>query len=226
MGQTAKDSAFNSSQKRLQVTQLTAINTAKIITILFLIGCAILLGIAGMRQVIYLCLHVSYCTWWLMEQWLFPKRRQVMFSDPAGVGEFTFMLLFIGFLYALPGYLAFINPEPIAELTVFIALPLFFFGSLINTSADVQKLTAKEFSVGLVQDNIWRFSRNINYLGDLLRYLSFAVVAGSLWAYLVPGLVALLYLQRIFQKEKSMAEKYPDYEDYQQRTARLIPFVW
>ncbi|MGF1493858.1 MAG: methyltransferase family protein [Microcoleaceae cyanobacterium] len=209
-----------------QVTQLTAINTAKTITIFFLIGCAILLGISGMRQVLYLSIHVSYCVWWLIEQWLFPKRREVMFSESASTGTFISIILFVGFLYALPGYLAFVNPEPIANSTVLIALPLFFFGSLINTAADVQKLTAKEFGAGLVQNNIWRFSRNINYFGDLLRYLSFAVIAGSPWAYIVPGLVALLYLQRIFQKEQSMKDKYSEYETYQKTTARLVPFVW
>lgn len=111
-------------------------------------------------------------------------------------------------------------------ITIAITLPFYIFGSLINGSADVQKLTAKEFGAGLVQDNIWRFSRNVNYFGDLLRYLSFAIVAGSLWAYIVPGLVAAIYLQRINQKDSSMSEKYPEYQEYKQQTRRLIPFVW
>ncbi|MFY7802153.1 MAG: methyltransferase family protein [Limnoraphis robusta] len=214
------------ANSQFQITQLTAINVAKTVTIFFLIGCAILLGIQDMRQVIYLCLHITYCVWWLVEQWFYPKRREILFSEPVGVIGFTFSLLFIGFLYALPGYLAFVNPEPISFLTVAIALPLFFFGSLINASADVQKLTAKELGAGLVQDNIWRFSRNINYFGYLLRYLSFAIVAGSIWAYLVPGLVMAIYLQRINQKEVSMSEKYPQYQEYKQKTRRLIPFIW
>lgn len=209
-----------------KITQLTAINVAKVVTIFFLIGCAIVLGTHGIRPVIYLCLHISYCVWWLAEQWFYPKRREVMFNEPVGVIGFILSLLFIGFLYALPGYLALTNPEPISKITVAVGLPLFFFGSLINASADVQKLTAKEFGAGLVQDNIWRFSRNINYFGDLLRYFSFAIVAGSIWAYLVPGLVTAVYLQRMLQKEQGMTEKYPEYQDYQQKTARLIPFIW
>lgn len=159
-------------------TQLKAINLAKILTIFLLIGFAIFYGINDMRQVIYLCLHISYCSWWLIEQWFYPKRQQVMFSDPVGAVGIILSLLIIGFLYSLPGYLAFTNPESISYLTVGLALPLFFFGSLINPVADIQKSTAKEYGAGLVKDNIWRFSRNINYFGDLLRYLSFAVVAG------------------------------------------------
>ena len=111
-------------------------------------------------------------------------------------------------------------------MAVGVALPLYIFGSLLNASADVQKLTAKQFGAGLVRDGIWRFSRNINYFGDLLRYLSVSVVAGSAWAYLVPGAIALLYLQRISQKEQAMAQKYQDYAEYKQSSTRLIPFFW
>ncbi len=216
----------NTTTNSTQFTQLRAINLAKGLTIFLLIGFAIFFGIQDMRQVIYLCLHIGYCVWWLIEQWFYPKRQQVMFNDPVGIVGIILSLLIVGIFYSLPGYLAFVNPEPISYFTVGLALPLFFFGSLINAAADVQKLTAKDFGAGLVKDNIWRFSRNINYFGDLLRYLSFAVVAGSIWAYLVPGLVFVIYLQRVFEKENSMSEKYPEYEEYKQNSSRLIPLIW
>ena len=209
-----------------RVTQLTAINTAKVVTILCLIAGAFFFGVRDMRQVLYLCLHISYCVWWLLEQWLYPQRRQVIFNEPVGVAGFSFVIISVGFFYALPGYLALTNPEPLSLTAAGIALPLYIFGSLINTSADVQKLTAKQFGAGLVKDNIWRFSRNINYLGDILRYLSFSVVAGSVWAYLVPGLITIIYIQRMLKKEQAMAAKYPEYAEYQQSTRRFIPFIW
>ena len=124
------------------------------------------------------------------------------------------------------GTRAFTNSVPLSMTAAGIALPLFIFGTLINTASDVQNLTAKQFNAGLVRDNIWRLSRNINYFGDLLRYLSFSIVAGVLWAYLVPGIITAVYLQRISQKEQSMSSKYPDYTEYQQLSARLIPFIW
>jgi protein-S-isoprenylcysteine O-methyltransferase Ste14 len=185
------------------VTQLTAVNAAKVLTIVCLIACAVIFGIPDLRQVIYLCLHISYCLWWLLEQWFYPQRRQ-LFSEPASLAGFIFTLLFVGVFYALPGYLAFINPAPLSLVAVAVALPLYIFGSLVNASADVQKITAKQSNAGLVQDGLWRFSRNVNYFGDLLRYLSFSVLAGSIWAYLIPSAVALLYLQRISQKETAM----------------------
>jgi protein-S-isoprenylcysteine O-methyltransferase Ste14 len=207
------------------VTALTAINIAKVLTIFCLIAFAVVFGIEDWRQVIYMCLHISYCIWWLVEQWFYPQRRQ-MFNDPVGVGGLIFIILSVGVFYLLPGYLAFINPVPLSMTTAAVALSLYIFGSLINATADIQKLTAKQYGAGLVHDNIWRFSRNINYFGDLLRYLSFSVVAGSLWAYLVPAYIFVSYLLLMSRKEQSMSEKYPEYSEYKQSSSRLIPFIW
>lgn len=208
------------------LTQLTAINIAKGLTLTLLLAYAIGYGVQDFRQVLYLCLHGGYCLWWLLEQWLFPLRRQQIFTDPVGLGELIGALLIVGGFYSLPGFLAFTNPTPLGLTTAAIALLLYLFGSLINATADIQKLTAKQYGAGLVQDGIWRLARHVNYLGDLLRYLSFSVLAGSAWAYLLPGLIGLLYLQRIGQKEEAMAQKYPEYGAYQKATSRLIPFIW
>jgi protein-S-isoprenylcysteine O-methyltransferase Ste14 len=209
-----------------QVTELNAINVAKAITILCLVALALIYGIHDQRQVIYLCLHISYCCWWLLEQWLFPQRRQQIFTATIGLLPFLLVLLFVGVFYALPGYFAFTNPNPVTYSAVLVALPLYIFGSLINTAADVQKMTAKSMGAGLVNEGIWRSVRHINYLGDLMRYTSFSVVSGSLWAFLLPGVILLLYLQRIAQKEQSMNDKYPDFAAYQQSSTRLLPWIW
>lgn len=209
-----------------QVTELTAINVAKVITILCLITLALIYGIHDQRQILYLCLHISYCSWWLLEQWLFPQRRQQIFTEKIGLATFLAVLLFVGVFYVLPGYFAFINPTPIGYTSVLIALPLYIFGSLINTAADVQKMTAKSLGAGLVSDGIWSSVRHVNYLGDLMRYTSFSVISGSVWSFLVPGATLLLYLQRIAQKEQSMSAKYAEFAAYQQRSNRLLPWIW
>ncbi|CAK6692879.1 hypothetical protein OGCDGJMD_01320 [Cyanobium usitatum str. Tous] len=136
-------------------SQLTAINTAKALTILLLLVLAAVIGVQDMRQVLYLSLHISYCLWWLLEQWLFPERARQLFNERVGVVSFGFALLFIGVLYSLPGLLAFLNPVPISQAAVALALVLFSFGSLINASADAQKTTAKAMGAGLVSDGGW-----------------------------------------------------------------------
>ena len=214
------------TQSNTNLTQLTAINVAKFLTIICLLSYALFFGIHDQRQIIYLCLHISYCTWWLLEQVLFPKIRQQSFTEKASISITIAILLFVGVFYTLPGYFAFTNPHPIGYLPICIALPLYFIGSLINTGADVQKMVEKNMGKGLVDDGIWRTLRHVNYLGDLMRYTSFSVIAGSLWAYLLPCIIAMIYLQKINQKEQAMLAKYPDFEAYQQRSSRLIPWVW
>ena len=208
------------------MTQLTALNIAKSLTLVIMLGLALVYGIHDARQVIYLCLHGGYCAWWLFEQYLFPMRKEVIFAEKADPPTFITMLLFVGVLYALPAFFAFTNTTPLGYIPMAIGLLLYIFGSLINTAADVQKMIAKRMGATLVNTEIWRSVRHINYLGDLMRYSSFAVISGSLWSAILPLTVFALYIQRILEKEKSMAKKYADFPDYEQRSRRLIPWVW
>lgn len=208
------------------VSQLTAINIAKMITIAIVIGLIALVGITDQRQILYACMHISYCVWWLLEQRIYPERRTFLFQEMVGPFGLISAILIIGVFYSLPAFLAFFNSNPLTIAATATAVPLFYFGSLINTSADVQKMTAKTMGRGLVNDGIWSQIRHVNYSGDLMRYLSFAVIAGSTWAFLVPLAIAALYLQRMNEKEKSMSEKYVDFGTYRQHTKLLVPWIW
>jgi protein-S-isoprenylcysteine O-methyltransferase Ste14 len=208
------------------MTQLQAINIAKVTTIFALAIPALALGLRGERVVLYLALHISYCVWWLVEPWLLPARREQIFRDPVGPATAVLMVLYVGLFFALPGWLAMVNPRPLAPITVALAVVMFSFGSLINTTADVQKTTAKALGVGLVEDGAWRRLRHVNYLGDLIRYASFAVLSGSAWAWLLPASVLLVYWVRIAEKERRLEERYPGFPAYRARSWRLLPGIW
>jgi protein-S-isoprenylcysteine O-methyltransferase Ste14 len=208
------------------MTQLQAINIAKVTTIFALAIPALVLGLQGERVVLYLALHISYCVWWLVEQLLFPARRQQIFRETVSAPLAVVIVLYVGVFFALPGWLAMANPTPLSPYGAALAIVMFSFGSLINTAADVQKTTAKELGAGLVQDASWRSIRHVNYLGDLIRYASFAVLAGSPWAWLLPVSVLLMYLQRIGAKEEALEQRYPGFADYRSRSWRLIPWIW
>lgn len=207
-------------------TQLTAINWAKIITILIIFSLILVLGVDGQRQILYACMHISYCVWWLLEQKIYPERCRQIFTEKVSNTGFAGSLLIVGIFYSLPAFLAFTNPTNLSIAATATAIPLFYFGSLINTAADVQKTTEKTSGVGLVRSGIWSGIRHINYTGDLMRYLSFSVVAGSIWAFLVPLSIFVLYIQRIKEKEASMRIKYQDFSDYKLSSFRLIPGIW
>jgi protein-S-isoprenylcysteine O-methyltransferase Ste14 len=208
------------------MTQLQAINIAKVTTIAALLIPTFALGFDSLRVVIYLSLHISYCIWWLLEQALFPSRARHVFTELVNPLQASAVVLYVGIFYALPGWLAMANDQPLRPWVIALGLVLFSFGSLLNTSADVQKCTAKDLGVGLVADGAWRRVRHVNYLGDLLRYSSFAVIAGVVWAWLLPASVLLLYLPRMRRKDMGMAERYPEFEAWRSSSWWLIPGVW
>ncbi len=207
------------------MTQLQAINIAKVTTMVALLIPALVLGLESPRVVIYLSLHLSYCLWWLLEEVLFPWRSRHLFTEVVPPVQAAVVVLYVGVFYALPGWLAMANDQLLQPLTIALGLSLYIFGSLLNTAADVQKGTAKELGATLVADGAWRRVRHVNYLGDLLRYSSFAVIAGSLWAWLLPASVLALYLPRMIQKEAAMAERYPGFKAYRQSSWWLVPGV-
>ena len=76
---------FNEIIQIDMVTQLTAINWAKAVTIALIFALITLFGIDGQRQILYACMHISYCLWWLIEQKIYPDRRQQIFTEKVGV---------------------------------------------------------------------------------------------------------------------------------------------
>ena len=207
-------------------TQLTAINWAKAVTIALILLLISLFGIDGQRQILYACMHISYCIWWLLEQQIYPDRCKQIFTEKVDTGGFTGAILIIGIFYSLPAFIAFTNPTELSIAATATAIPLFYFGSLINTAADIQKTTEKAAGAGLVNTGIWSGVRHVNYTGDLMRYLSFSIIAGSLWAFLVPLCIFVLYVQRIRERESSMRNKYQGFSDYKSKSFRLIPGIW
>ena len=196
----------------------TSVNVAKVVTILCLLALPLFYPIHT-RQAAYLALQVSYCVWYLMKQAIM---REPVFKERDSLLDAIQVVAIVGVFYALPGWLAFMNPEPVGDAILAASIALFFFGSVINTGADVQKTTTLRLRQGLITDGFWRLSRNINYFGDVLRYSAFALIAGSIWAWAVPITVLAIDLGRMRKKDASLA-RLPGYAAYRIERARAHP---
>ena len=64
------------------------------------------------------------------------------------------------------------HPERIAA-----AILLYVFGIVMMLVTDAQKFFTLRLKRGLLSDGMFDFSRNINYLGEILLYASFNVIA-------------------------------------------------
>ena len=78
----------------------------------------------------------------------------------------------------------------------------------------------------LVTNGPYRFVRHPLYAAELLAVAGVMMEHVQPWAILAYVLAALAQLPRIVWEERVLTEAFPNYVDYQRRTARLIPFVY
>jgi steroid 5-alpha reductase family enzyme len=199
-------------------TRNVSVNVAKVVTILCLLALPFFYELHT-RQAVYLAMHVSYCVWYLLKQVIMRER---IFHEQDNVVDFIMVVAMVGVFYALPGWLAFRNTTPAGDLELAASVALFFFGSVINTGADVQKIAALRLRPELITDGFWALSRNINYFGDLMRYSAFALLSGSAWSWLVVLVVLGIDAGRMRQKAGSLS-RYPEYAAYQGNVPALLP---
>ena len=68
--------------------------------------------------------------------------------------------------------------------------------------------------------------RNINYLGELLIYLGFSLLAENPFPIIALLLfVIIIWIPNMIKKDKSLS-KYQNFKEYQKNTNRLFPFIW
>ncbi len=195
-----------------------SVNVAKIVTILCLSSLPFFYEVHE-RQAVYLAMHVSYCVWYLLKQNIM---REMIFRERDSALDLIMVVAIVGVFYTLPGWLAFRNTTPVTPVELAASVTLFFFGSVINSSADVQKATALRLRPGLITDGFWGLSRNINYFGDLVRYSAFALLSGSAWSWLVVLVVLVIDLSRMPSKARSLS-RYPEYAAYQSAVPAILP---
>ncbi len=73
----------------------------------------------------------------------------------------------------------------------------------------------------------YRLVRHPGYTGSLLTWTGFALTSRSVPVLaLVGGLLGRAYQRRIAAEEQLLSRELPGYPAYQERTKKLIPFVW
>ena len=68
--------------------------------------------------------------------------------------------------------------------------------------------------------------RNTNYLGELLIYLGFSMLAEHLIPIAALSLfIIIIWIPNMIKKDKSLS-KYDKFQDYKKNTNLLFPFIW
>jgi protein-S-isoprenylcysteine O-methyltransferase Ste14 len=169
---------------------------------------------------VYLGLHGSYGILWVLKSRIFGDRQ---WEQPTGWGYGLVIWGGLTLYWIAPWLITSQGvhaPPWLLGLSVFV----YGFGVFLHFAADMQKHTSLALRPGqLITTGLFTRTRNPNYLGELLIYLSFAVLALH-WA---PLLVVALFLIVVWipnmrRKDRSLA-RYPGFAAYKNRSDMLLP---
>ncbi len=151
-------------------------------------------------------------------------KRKFDWDELAGV-VFALLVYQVGF--ALLGH------AQVAPLGFFDASAafLFLFGSYLNTASEWQRKRFKENPEHgglLYTEGLFSWARHINYFGDTLWVLGWAMVTRNLWSLLVPIAITAAFLFAFIPPlSKHPATRYGEqYEDWKKNSKAFVPFVY
>jgi protein-S-isoprenylcysteine O-methyltransferase Ste14 len=169
---------------------------------------------------LYLALHGTYGVLWVVKSRVFPDRSWEERCGPA-----YGLLIWAGLsLYWIAPWILIDGDVRVPGWWAAGCVATYAAGVFLHFSSDMQKYTALRLRPGeLITDGLFRRVRNPNYLGELLIYLGFGLLAAS-W---IPMLVVLLFVIAVWlpnmrKKDRSLA-RYDGFEQYRERTWMFLP---
>mmetsp|Transcript_5353 Transcript_5353/g.9392 ORF Transcript_5353/g.9392 Transcript_5353/m.9392 type:complete len:232 (+) Transcript_5353:948-1643(+) len=175
----------------------------------------------------YLGMHGSYGLCWIFKSLCFP--------DSGFDLQLSSTWFIVSFLFAsvhwITSYIIIcitssedILPQP---MQIVVALTLFSTGIFALFTADCQKyFTLKYRPRTLIDDGVFSRCRNTNYLGEILIYSAYAVLANHVFPWIVLLLFfSCLFLPNMLAKDKSL-QKYDRFPAYKEKSTLFIPKFW
>ncbi|CCI01047.1 MAG: methyltransferase family protein [Microcystis panniformis] len=196
-----------------------AINWHKFLTFLIILGLMAFYNNFALLAWIYLALHGTYGLMWLIKDRLYPDQQWEKEISVA-MGIFTFIVL--GLYWVAPFIIISGNVTATAPL-ISVAIAINIIGVLLHYGSDAQKYFTLKYREGLITEGFFSRSRNPNYLGEILIYLSFALLAQHWLPFLIlGGFVAGIFIPNMRKKDQSLS-RYPEFDAYKANSGLLLP---
>lgn len=170
----------------------------------------------------YYSLHSSYAACWIVKENVFPdKSFDNLLPHWMSIGIF---LSLIG--YWFPGYYLISSHGNPHQGTMVAAIFMFSLGMMFHLGSDCQKKFTLAHGKRLITDGFFRYSRNPNYFGEILTYMSWIILTENIYIVLFMCVVmAFMMAYGMIQKAKSLS-RYKEYKEYSEKTPFLIPKLW
>ena len=192
--------------------------------ILFLIGCYN--AYQNITIWVYLGLHGTYGILWILKSIVFPDKS---WEQKSSLIYGLFILSGLSLYWISPWIIVsgYFNGGVMVEVPLWVislAISLFGMGVFFHFSSDMQKHTSLKLKPGdLIVDGLFSKSRNINYFGELLIYISFAILSMHWIPFMVLfTFILLVWMPNIIKKDKSLS-RYENFEDYKNRSNIFWP---
>lgn len=195
------------------------INLHKLLTFAFILGLMAVYQNFTIAPWIYLALHGTYGILWLIKDRLYPDKQ---WSEEMSVINGVITFIFLGLYWVAPFILISNRVEPSAPL-IAAAIATNIFGVFLHYGSDAQKYFTLKYQKGLITEGFFSRSRNPNYLGEILIYVGFAMLAQHWLPFVILGTVAAtVFVPNMLKKDKSLA-RYPEFAAYKERSGLLLP---
>lgn len=143
----------------------------------------------------------------------------------------VFSVVFLFFLIHLSfSLLGGANPAPLG-IWDFLAVLLYLIGSIFNSYSEYQRHVWKKRSENkgkIYTEGLFRYSMHINYFGDTLLFLGFALLTQSPWVFILPVVMTLGFIFfHIPMLGQYLLKRYgKDFQEYAKKTKKFIPYVY
>ncbi len=176
---------------------------------------------------IYLALHGGYGLVWLIKDLSFPDSGwQKKVTIGGGMVAFFGVLFWYWVIAWLLIRQSDIPSYPLSDGAWYaVAITLCVLGCVIMIAADAQKYYTLKNKVGLIDEGLHKHIRHPNYLGEMMIYGSFGLLAWHWGAVVILAAVWLLvFLPNMVAKEKSLS-RHPGWTAYKKRSGWVLPFL-
>ena len=168
---------------------------------------------------VYLALHGTYGLLWLLKEKIFP--------DPYFKEKINFLTSFTGFIflgsYWVAPYILISSQKFVPNIIIAASISINIIGVFLHFASDSQKYFSLKLKKDLIKEGFFKNVRNTNYLGEILIYLSFAMLSMSLIPFAILAIFFfVVFLPRMIKKDKSLT-KYASFEDYKKKTGLILP---
>lgn len=197
-----------------------AINFHKIFTLFLILGFMFFYDNFSLYAWVYLGLHGIYGYCWLIKDFNF---RDPSFEDKISwQGAVLLYLTLIGWYWLVPWLFISQQTQP-ENWVMFVAIAIHTIGISLMLSADCQKHFQLKYKKGLMTNGVFKYTRNPNFLGEIMIYATYAILANHWIGYLVTGYAFLYFFARMLRKDHSIS-RYPEWDEYAKASSILIPW--